>query len=381
MVVADELVRKMVAEAIGTFVLVFVGTASIITAFGGSDAASTINYALGFGFALVAIVYALGHVSGAHVNPAVTLGLALTGRFPMAYVPYYWTSQLIGALVASLLVRLIFGNVAGLGATRVFEGFSVVDGFVLELILAAILVFVIQALSTDEGSPNAGSGLAIGGALLVIQLVGGPVSGGSVNPARSLAPSLVSGSFDDLWIYLTAPFIGAIIGSIAYEFVRHGADNVIPERGGTPPAPNRGRGRWDRDEQGRQRRPERATRSGGAERDRQRRQQRSDRFEREQWQGGEGAVRQRRGQQEPVEQEFDADFEEEFDDVAETGLPERTDATMPERPGREREPRRSRVPRETAGQRPEPRADEGSDQQRRPPRQRQRRPPEEFPEE
>lgn len=211
MVLPQDLLRKMVAEAIGTFILVLAGTGVAI--FGG-------NYAFGFGFALIAVVFAIGHISGAHVNPAVSLGLAVVGRFPMSQVPHYIGSQVVGAILASLFLRLIHGNVNTLGATSVVEGYSLLNGFLLELVATTVLVFVFVAVATDKRVQPVMFGLAVGGALLVIELFAGPFTGGSVNPARSLGPALASWSFDDLWIYLTAPFIGGAIGAVAYEFIR-----------------------------------------------------------------------------------------------------------------------------------------------------------------
>lgn len=280
MVVEEGLIQRMVAEAIGTFILVLVGTSALIF---------TGNYVFGFGFALIAIVYAIGHISGAHVNPAVTLGLAMTGRFPMFQVPYYWAGQVIGALVASLLARLLYGNVENLGTTRIGEGYSAADGFVIELVMTAILVFVVHAVATDERSPAAATGLAIGGTLLVIQIAAGDVSGGSVNPARSLAPAIVSGTFGDLWIYLIAPFIGAVIGASAYAFISDADATQISPRVGMTTEPQRGRRRggrggpgdhWERTPG--QGRPSRQTR---AERDREKREKQPERQQREPWQG------------------------------------------------------------------------------------------------
>ncbi len=258
---APGLIRKVVAELIGTFMLVFCGTGAIIASIEGDGAIGPLAYIFGFGFALIFIVYAIGHISGAHVNPAVTLGLALSGNFPMARVPYFWGAQVVGALLASLILRLIFGNAGNLGATEVASDFSVINGFVLEMILAAIFVFVVHAVATDERVPKSAAGLAIGGALLMIQVVGGSVTGGSVNPARSLAPAILSNTYNDLWIYLIAPFIGAVIGALAYEYVRPGGwddDNdldgvrgVVRESRGGPP-------RRTRDERAERQRRERA---------------------------------------------------------------------------------------------------------------------------
>lgn len=234
MVLPQDLLRKMVAEAIGTFILVLAGTGAAIV--GGS-------YAFGFGFGLIAIVYAIGHISGAHVNPAISLGLAVTGRFPMAQVPYFIGSQIVGAILASLFLRLVHGNLNGLGATSVVEGYSLLNGFLLEMVCAAILVFVVCAVATDKRVQPAVVGLAIGATLLFIELVAGPITGGSVNPARSIGPAIASWSFSDIWIYLTAPFIGGAIGAVGYEFIRGpegwAEDRPAPE--GPPPGEGRPR--------------------------------------------------------------------------------------------------------------------------------------------
>ncbi len=234
MVVQEDLIRKMVAEAIGIFILVLAGTGAAMI---GS------NYALAFGFALMGIIYALGHISGAHVNPAVTVGLALIGRFPMSQVPYYIGAQFVGAVLASLFLRLIHGNINGLGGTSVTEGYSVLDGFLLELVTTALFVFIIVAVATDKRVPAAAVGLAIGATLLMIEIIAGPITGGSVNPFRSLGPALASWSFDDIWIYLTAPFIGGAIGAVGYEFIRgpEGWAEDRPEPETAPPAEGRPR--------------------------------------------------------------------------------------------------------------------------------------------
>jgi MIP family channel proteins len=215
-------IQKGIAEMIGTFLLVIAGTGAVLSGW---------DYALGFGFGLIFIVYAIGHISGAHVNPAVTLGLAITGNFPFAQLPVYWGAQIIGAILASAFARMIWGLTEfNLGATQVAEGFDAWQGFVLELTMTAVLVFVIRGVATDKRSPAAAAGLAIGGALLVIELVSGPVTGGSVNPARSIGPALMSTTFNDLWIYLTAPLIGGTVGSILYSVVNNESQDVAPDR-------------------------------------------------------------------------------------------------------------------------------------------------------
>jgi MIP family channel proteins len=215
-------IQKGIAEMIGTFLLVIAGTGAVLSGW---------DYALGFGFGLIFIVYAIGHISGAHVNPAVTLGLAMTGHFPFSQLPVYWVAQVIGAVLASAFARMIWGlNDFNLGATQVADGFDTWKGFLLELVMTAVLVFVIRGVATDKRSPAAAAGLAIGGALLVIELVSGPVTGGSVNPARSLGPALMSTTFGDLWIYLIAPLVGGVVGSILYSVVNNESQDVAPER-------------------------------------------------------------------------------------------------------------------------------------------------------
>ena len=138
----------------------------------------------------------------------------------MEQVPFYWGSQAIGAILASIVMRVVYGNEANLAANAVVDGFSLLDGFLIELVATAIFVFVMIAVATDDRTPAAAVGIAIGFALTAVLMLAGPVTGGSVNPARSLAPALVSGTFDDLWVFLTAPFIGGAIGALLYEFLR-----------------------------------------------------------------------------------------------------------------------------------------------------------------
>lgn len=217
-----DTIQKGIAELVGTFLLVLFGTAGAVTM-------GEFGYVFGFGVGLMMIVYSIGHISGAHVNPAVSLGLALTGKFPMAQLPVYVVAQIIGAILASGLVRTVYGNETGLGATSVADGFSIWRGFLLEMVLAAVLLFVIRAVATDKRAPAAVAGLAIGGALLVMQVIAGPVTGASFNPARSIGPALVSGNFTDLWVYLVAPFIGGALGALLYDVLNNDVADVEPD--------------------------------------------------------------------------------------------------------------------------------------------------------
>ncbi|MGC4192298.1 MAG: MIP family channel protein [Thermomicrobiales bacterium] len=221
-----KLVQRMMAEVIGTFLLVFIGCGAVVTNTVNADGASgLISIAFAFGFALMVIVYTIGRISGAHVNPAVTLSLAATGKFPMTEVVPYWVAQLVGSLIAAGVLRLTFGNVANLGTAAPTD--TVMKAFVVEVAMTAVLVFTIYGAATDKRAPAAAAGLAIGGALLLNILVAGPISGGSVNPARSLGPAIISGHLSDIWIYLTAPFIGGLIAAFAFEAIRN--DREIDE--------------------------------------------------------------------------------------------------------------------------------------------------------
>jgi MIP family channel proteins len=214
--VSSEDAARVAAEAAGTFALVFFGCGAImVDAEGGR--LGQVGVSAAFGLVVMAMVYAFGHVSGAHINPAVTLALAATRRFPWRLLPGYWTAQVAGAVTAALLLRASLGDVADLGATT--PSGSDAQSFVWEVVMTAALLVVIAALATDARAPAVVAGVAIGGTIAAASLVGGPISGASLNPARSLGPALVSGSLGSLWIYLLAPLAGGILGVMLYERV------------------------------------------------------------------------------------------------------------------------------------------------------------------
>jgi aquaporin NIP len=212
-----SLARSLGAEAIGTFALVFVGAGAIMVdaEHGGLG---PVGVSLAFGLVVMAMVYAVGHVSGAHLNPAVTLAFAARRHFPPARVPAYWTAQVSGALAAALLLRISLGDVADIGAT--LPSGSRTQAFVWEVVLTALLLFVIMAVATDTRAVGEAAAIAIGGTIALASLVGGPVSGASLNPARSLGPAIAAGVADSLLLYLVAPLVGAVLGALAYELVR-----------------------------------------------------------------------------------------------------------------------------------------------------------------
>lgn len=209
--------QKYLAEALGTFALVFFGCGAIVVD-AKQGGLGHVGVSLAFGIVVLAMVYALGHVSGAHINPAVTVALASRGRFAWAAVPGYLFAQVAGAVLAAVLLRASLGDVADLGTTR--PSGSVGQSFVWEVVMTATLLVVIVSVATDVRAPAGVAGIAIGGTIALASLVGGPVSGASLNPARSFGPAVVAGELGSLWIYLAAPVLGGLAGAFAYDGLR-----------------------------------------------------------------------------------------------------------------------------------------------------------------
>lgn len=197
------------AEAIGTFALVFAGTGAIVINDVSGGAVTHVGIGLVFGLVVMAMIYAVGDVSGAHLNPAVTLGFWFARRLPGKSIGPYLASQMVGAFAASALVWALFSHPT-LGATH--PAGSAAQSFVLETALTAILMFVILSVASGPKEKGILAGVAIGGVIAFEALFGGPISGASMNPARSLAPAVLSGAIHDVWIYLVAPILGAAIG-------------------------------------------------------------------------------------------------------------------------------------------------------------------------
>jgi MIP family channel proteins len=210
--------HNLLAEYIGTFALVFAGTGAIVIDAETGGVVGHIGIGLTFGLVIMVMIYAVGHISGAHFNPAVTLGFAVGRHFSWALVPRYWTAQLLGGITASLLLRTMFGDTANLGAT--LPRGSARQSLVLEAVLTFLLMFVITSVATDVRAVGQAAAIAIGGTIGLEALFAGPISGASMNPARSLAPALVSWTWTDQWLYVLGPAIGAMAGVIAYQFVR-----------------------------------------------------------------------------------------------------------------------------------------------------------------
>jgi len=210
--------RNLYAEFIGAFALVFAGTGAIVIDGVSGGAVTHVGVALTFGLIVLAMIYTLGDISGAHFNPAVTLGFWFARRFPGRRVAPYVASQVLGALAASLLLRFLFPGDRALGAT--LPAGSASQSFVLEIALTAILMFVILGVSTGAREKGITAGIAIGAVIALEALFAGPICGASMNPARSLAPALVSNHLGSLWIYMTAPVIGAGVAVLACRCVR-----------------------------------------------------------------------------------------------------------------------------------------------------------------
>lgn len=200
--------RTLAGEAIGTFALVLFGTGAIVVDGVSGGAIGHVGVSLAFGLIVLALVNALGDVSGAHLNPAVTIAFAAAGRFPWSRVGGYAAAQIAGALAASLVLRVLFPGHATLGATIPAGGAA--QSFVLEVLLTWFLMLVVLFVSHGSKERGLVAGMTIGAVVALEALFAGPISGASMNPARSLAPAVVSGNVADLWIYLAAPIVGAL---------------------------------------------------------------------------------------------------------------------------------------------------------------------------
>jgi aquaporin NIP len=223
--VDPRLARSLVAEAIGTFTLVFGGCGAVMVD-AKTHALGHVGVAISFGLVIMIMIYAVGHISGAHFNPAVTLAFACARHFPGPRVPLYWTAQLAGATAAALVLRGSLGDVAHVGAT--LPSGSDGQAFLWEAVLTFFLMFVIMAVATDTRAVGEAAAIAIGGTIGLDAMFAGPITGASMNPARSLGPAIVGGDLTSIWVYLTAPFVGAVAAALTYQLLRD-EDVVVPE--------------------------------------------------------------------------------------------------------------------------------------------------------
>ena len=210
--------KRFISEIIGTFALVFCGTgAMVINDFTGGTV-THVGVAITFGLIVMGMIYAFGDISGAHMNPAVTIGFAYAKKFPWKEVPAYVLAQLIGAFLASGILLYLFPESQTLGAT--LPGLSALKVFIFEIILSFFLMVVIINVSTGSKEIGLVAGIAIGSVVLLEAMFAGPITGASMNPARSIAPAVVSGNIADLWIYIFAPIIGCLLAVVSCKLVK-----------------------------------------------------------------------------------------------------------------------------------------------------------------
>lgn len=207
------------AEGLATFALVFAGCAAIVTDAANDGALGAVGVGLVFGLVIMAMVYAVGHLSGAHINPAVTIAFVLTRHFPLRDAAAYIGAQLVGAMAGALLLLALWPDrPASLGAT--LPSVDAGAALVYEVVLTGFLMFVIMAVATDTRAVGAGAAIAIGGTVGLDALLGGPITGASMNPARSFGPAVAAAKWEDLWLYVVGPVLGANVGAFAYQLVR-----------------------------------------------------------------------------------------------------------------------------------------------------------------
>jgi aquaporin NIP len=212
--------RRSAAECVGAFALVTGGCGAIVVNHA-TGALGHIGVAASFGLVIMVMIAAVGHLSGAHFNPAVTVAFALTRHFPWRDVPAYLVGQILGAVGGALVLRTFFGVEAGLGAT--LPAGSPLQALGIEVLLSTVLMFVITSVATDTRAVGQLAAIAIGGTVALDALWGGPITGASMNPARSFGPALVAGLWQDQWIYWLGPLVGASVGAFLYQVLRSGS--------------------------------------------------------------------------------------------------------------------------------------------------------------
>ena len=210
--------QRYISELIGTFALVFCGPGAVIMNDVSGGSVTHVGIAITFGLIVMAMIFSIGEISGAHINPAVTIAFWASGRFDKKEVLPYITAQMIGALLASAVLYLLFPLHETQGATLPIG--SAMQSFILEVILTFILMFVIIKVSTGSKETGTMAGIAIGGVVGLEAMFAGPITGASMNPARSIAPAIFSGNFEHLWLYIAAPIIGALIAILACRAIK-----------------------------------------------------------------------------------------------------------------------------------------------------------------
>ncbi|GAB4827157.1 Aquaporin NIP1-1 [Ancistrocladus abbreviatus] len=212
-------VQKMIAEVLGTYFLVFAGCAAVLANLDNDNVITLLGIAVVWGLAVMVMIYSVGHISGAHINPAVTFAFAACRRFPWKQVPAYIVCQVLGATLASGTLRLIFNGEQHHNALSAPVG-SDLQSFVMEFIVTFYLMFVIAGVATDNRAIGELAGLAVGATVLLNVIIAAPISSASMNPARSLGPAIIANHYKGLWIYILAPMTGAVAGAWVYNIIR-----------------------------------------------------------------------------------------------------------------------------------------------------------------
>lgn len=214
---SGSLTRRAVAECIGTFGLVFIAAGAVMVDELSNGGLGLVGNALASGLIVTAMIYATGHISGAHINPVVTLGFALVRRITLRDAAVYWLAQMVGAIAAAALLRLLLGKVGIMGGHAITIDPAKAVG--VEIALTFLLMFVIMAVSTDKRAVGRAAAIAIGATVTFDILVGGPITGGSMNPARTTGPAILAANWQDLWVYWVGPPIGAAIAAFLYTWL------------------------------------------------------------------------------------------------------------------------------------------------------------------
>lgn len=214
---SDDLLKSSLAEAVGTFILVFIGCGAILVNESSGGALGHAGIAMTFGLTVMTVIFAIGHVSGAHINPAVTIALLMIKRVSLTKTLCYCVAQVLGAVLAALALKYTVATGDNLGVTTPVG--SITQAFLMETLMTAFLVFMVVALVTDPRASSSLGALAVGGVITVDAFVGGPITGASMNPARSLGPALVAGQLEHIWLYVAAPLLGGLIGAGLYWMI------------------------------------------------------------------------------------------------------------------------------------------------------------------
>ncbi|WVZ00490.1 hypothetical protein V8G54_026559 [Vigna mungo] len=216
-VVVTIAARKVAAEFIGTFIIMFAATAAAIVNHG-SETLKTLSCAATAGLTVMVVIFATGHISGAHINPAVTFSFAVLKHFPWKHVPIYIGAQILASIFSAFALKGVYHPFMNGGVTVPSGGYG--QSFALEFIITFNLMFVVTAVATDPKAVGKLAGIAVGGTVMLNILIAGPISGGSMNPVRTLGPAIVTNNYKAIWIYMIAPVLGALAGACTYTVVK-----------------------------------------------------------------------------------------------------------------------------------------------------------------